>query len=594
MRTRRFFRRVWCAFAFSACALAQQYTVTTIAGYAAASGFTDGAASTAQFSSPGAVAWAANGNLYISDGSNQRIRLLANGNVSTIAGNGSAGYSGDKGSGSSASLYSPSGIAVDASNNVYIADSFNNVIRKVDTSGNITTFAGNNADGPGLWNGDGTLAVGADLNGPLGVAVDPAGNVYIADTVNNAIRKVTAGTGIISAIVGSGNTSGRLNHPWGLAYDASSGALYIVDNGNQRIAKFVAGSANPLTNFAGGGTLGDGGLATLAKLSNPIGVAVDSAGNVYIAEGTVNGRIRKVAVSGPNAGVMTTIAGNGAACTYTGDGGPALSAGFCSPRGVAIDKSGNIYVADSGNNVIRRLQVSVPTIASGPGAVTNAAGYQAQISPGALATVFGGTLLPAPVQASIPYPTTLGGASVSVNGKAAPVFYADSGQINFQVPWSTATGTATIAMTVNGVGSNTVTVPVVSAGPGIFTYGSNNAIVQNSDASASLNGPPGIGTPAVEGTTVTAYLTGSGPVDTPQTDGQAASSTALVWANPRTNCTATIGGIAATVTFCGLAPTWVGLVQVNLTTPTGMTPGSYPLIVTIAGQASNSANISVK
>jgi len=208
---------------------------------------------------------------------------------------------------------------------------------------------------PGL-SGDYGPAASAEFNDPVGVAVDTAGNLYIADRGNNRIRKVS--NGVITTVVGNGTqglsgdndpaTSAELNYPLGVAVD-SAGNLYIADQGNNRIRKVSNGV---ITTVAGNGTtvgsLGDNGPATSAQLYFPDSVAVDSAGNLYIADAG-NNRIRKV-----SNGVITTVAGNGM-FGYSGDNGPAASAWLCWPQGVAVDSAGNVYIADQGNNCIRIL-----------------------------------------------------------------------------------------------------------------------------------------------------------------------------------------------------------------------------------------------
>ena len=248
-----------------------------------------------------------------------------------------------------AELYNPAGVAVDGAGNLYIADSSNNGIRKVDSTGTITTIAGTGELG---FSGDGGPAVEAELYYPAGVAVDSAGNVYIADTGNQRIRKVDS-TGTITTIAGSGEfgfsgdggpaVEAEFRSPRGVAVD-SAGNVYIADAGNRLIRK--VDSTGTITTIAGTGEFGfsgDGGPAAAARLAFPYGVAVDSAGNVYIAD-TGNQRIRKV----DSTGTITTIAGSGE-FGFSGDGGPAVEAEFRNPRGVAVDSAGNVYIADSGN-----------------------------------------------------------------------------------------------------------------------------------------------------------------------------------------------------------------------------------------------------
>lgn len=573
----------------SAAAWSQQYTITTIAGTSipgsSTSGFADGPATTAaQLDFPGSLWVTSKGDVYIADGLNQRARLLSGGNVTTIAGNGYPGFAGDNGPANSTSveLNDPLGIAVDSSGNVYIADTANNVVRKV-ANGTITTFAGNNGYGAGD-SGDHGPATNASLNAPVGLAFDSSGNLYICDANNEVVREVltSANPPTIITVVGTTSiTASTLKHPVGIAVD-TSGNIYIADSGISKIYKFTVGTGK-ITTVAGSGTFGfsgDGGPAIFANLGDPQGVAVDALGNIYIAD-TVNNRIRKVTTDG----IISTIAGTGRP-TYTGDGGPATQATLYGPGGLFVDASGNIYVADTHNSVIRLLQpTGYPTV--NQGGVTNAASYQATISPGALATVFGtlfGTSTGQPL--GNPLPINYGGVGVTVNGTPANLYYVSPGQINFQVPWETAVGTANVAVTLSGGASNTVSVPVVSAGPGLFTI-NGAAIVQNAP-SYSLNTQAN---PAPAGSTIVAYLTGSGPVSPAMTDGVPTPNSlvqaTLPWA-------ASIGSSQAQVSFIGLTPGFVGLVQANIVVPPALATGTYPLVVSIGGQASNAGNVYVK
>jgi PKD domain/RTX calcium-binding nonapeptide repeat (4 copies)/NHL repeat len=283
-------------------------TITTLAGTGVA-GFSGdtGQASLAQLDAPTGVAVDAAGNVYIADQNNHRIRKVSPaGVITTIAGTGTPGFSGDTGQASAAQLKNPVGVAADGAGNVYIADQGNQRVRKVDPGGVITTFAGTGAPG---FSGDTGQASAAQLNNPVGVAADGAGNVYIADRTNHRIRKVDPG-GVITTLAGtgvagfSGDTGqaslAQLNAPWSVAAD-TAGNVYIADRPEVRVRK--VDSAGVITTLAGTGTpgfSGDTGQASLAQLNNPTGVAADAAGNVYIAD-QVNDRVRKVSAVAPTA-----------------------------------------------------------------------------------------------------------------------------------------------------------------------------------------------------------------------------------------------------------------------------------------------------
>src|SRR5450759_2176659 len=248
-------------------------------------------------------------------------------------------------------------MAMDSAGNLYIADQNNHAIRKVDANGFITTVAGNGTQG---YSGDGYPATSAQLNHPARVAVDRVGNLYIADTLNNRIRKVNL-SGTITTVARSGTpgipgysghngqaTKPHISFPWGVAMD-SAGDLYIADYGNHVIRKVDTNGI--ITTVAGNGTAGysgDGYSGTSAQIYDPNDVAVDSAGNLYIADGYINNRVRKVYTSG----IITTVAGSGTPgiAGYSGDSGPATSAQLNGPFGVALDSAGNLYIADTDNS----------------------------------------------------------------------------------------------------------------------------------------------------------------------------------------------------------------------------------------------------
>jgi sugar lactone lactonase YvrE len=317
-----------------------------------------GAATNAKLWNPEGVAFDASGNLFIADFFNNRIRKVnTNGIITTVAGgnNVSGSFGGDGGAATNASIFYPSCLAFDAYGNLFIADNGNDRIRKVDTNGIITTVAGNRY---GSFGGDGGVATNASLALPQGVALDTYSNLFIADTFNNRIRKVDT-NGIITTVAGNGSpgyfgdggaaTNAGLYHPQGVTFDAY-GNLFIADCSNNRIRKVDANGI--ITTVAGNGSAtyyGDGSVATNASIYAPYGVAFDAFGNLFIAD-TGNNRVRRMDTNG----IITTVAGTNSAA-YAGDGGAATNASLYTPIGVTFDASGNLFIADSGNNRIRKI-----------------------------------------------------------------------------------------------------------------------------------------------------------------------------------------------------------------------------------------------
>ena len=329
----------------------------------------NGLASGAELDYPVGVAVDASGNLYVADAfQHNEIREVngTTGNITTVAGNGTQGALGDNGPATNAGLCYPEGMALDGTGNLYIADLCNNRIRKVAAgTGIITTVAGNGTQG---FSGDNGLATNAELNQPQGVAVDASGNLYIADAINNRVRKVSAATSIITTVAGKGTsgfsgdngiaTDAELSGPSGVALD-SYGNLYIADQANNRVRE-VAGSTGIITTVAGNGTAGysgDSGPATSGELNGPFAVELDTAGNLYIVD-VLNNCVRKVSAA---TGIITTVAGNGTR-GYSGDSGPATHAELALPNGVALDGSGNLYIADTYNARVRKVAVATSAI----------------------------------------------------------------------------------------------------------------------------------------------------------------------------------------------------------------------------------------
>ncbi len=586
--------------------LAQQSgTIQTVAGNGAATFSGDGGAATqSALNVPVDVAVDAAGNIYIADQFNHRIRrVAANGVISTVAGNGSAGYSGDGGLATSAQLNTPTGVFVDQGGTMFIADVGNQRIRRVDLSGRgiITTVAGNGAKG---YNGDGIIPTTASLYNPVRVAVDSSGNILIADQSNHRIRRIAPG-GFITTVAGngagtpsSGGFSGdggpaaaaSLNNPTAVAV-SGSGVIYFSDQFNQRIRRVATDGT--VTTVAGNGNAafsGDGGQAALASLNYPGGLALDVAGNLYFND-DANFRVRRLATDG----TISTIAGNGAAA-FSGDGGPATAASLNGNFGIAVDVLGNIFIADSVNNRIRSIATAVPGFAPviTPAGFTNAASFISGASPGGLATIFGTHLtrnLGGIVQnTSVPLPSSLAGTSVTIGGKVAPVFQvvnlAGQEQISVQVPFDAPPGSAVPVVLNNGFGTVTVPIVVSMALPGVFEIGQKQAAALHANFTLISAAQP-----AAPGETVIVFCTGLGAVTPAGVTGAAASSTVL--SSTQTTFTATVGGQNAPIAFSGLAPGFVALYQVNLVMPSGLT-GLQDFVLTGAGVSSNVTKIQIR
>jgi uncharacterized protein (TIGR03437 family) len=591
---------------------ATTYTISTLAGTGTA-GFSGdaGAASAAQLSLP-VGATLNGGNLYIADQANQRIRIVgSDGKINTFAGSGLGGYNGDGGKATAATMNSPSNIAVDSSGTVYFTDTNNNVVRKVTKDGNIATAAGNQTNNT-TFGGDGGLATNASLFRPSGVAVDAAGNVYIADTTNNRIRKITVSTGIITTIAGStsGGYSGdgkaavnaSLKNPVAVAVD-SSGNIYIADSGNHVIRKItgtiittVAGNGQP-------GFSGDNGPAfAVAQLNNPKGVAVDATGNVFIAD-TNNGRIRMVSP----AGVITTIAGTGE-FAYGGDGGSALSAQLNFPAGITLDASGNIYVADTSNNVIRLLKPSsagggaqLPVVSAGGVITASSFGASTTVAPGTWVEIYGSNLGSTArswtgadfTNGGQNAPTSLDRTEVNIGGQKAAIDYVSPGQINVQVPFVNQ-GSVPLVVTTAG-GNSAIYNLIVDVSkfavyaPPQFKVGGKQYVgaVLATDANTFIMPPNSVtgftSRQAHPGELITIYGVGFGPVTTNTLPGVVAPGNSSLSGTVQV----LFGTTPAQLNYWGLAPQSVGLYQFNVIVPAIASSDAVPVTITLNGNTSS-------
>ena len=329
------------------------YYVSTLAGNKK-EGFADGRGTSVKFLCPQDVAVDHAGNVYVADRYNNRIRKIDSiGRVSTLAGDGSGEFT--DGRGTSAKFFSPYGIAIDNMGNVYVADMLNHRIRKIDTTGRVSTLAGDGSKG--FIDGSVTIA---KFSYPTGVAIDDSGNVYVADSCNHRIRKIDT-TGRVSTLAGSEygfadgfRTVAKFNNPNDVAVD-NAGNVYVADASNNRIRKIdTTGLVSTLAGSEYGFADGSG---TTTKFYEPSGVTLDNAGNIYVAD-TYNHRIRKIDSSGN----VSTLAGDGSEGFSDGSG---TVAKFGWPYGVAVDSTGNVYVADTYNHRIRKITQGTSTKANG-------------------------------------------------------------------------------------------------------------------------------------------------------------------------------------------------------------------------------------
>jgi uncharacterized protein (TIGR03437 family) len=504
-----------------------------------------GAADMSHLYRPAGLAYDGQGNLYIADETNCRIRMVTPaGKITTIAGHGEGGALGDGGAATQATLFSPASVAVDAYGLVYIADTGSNRIRRITTDGMITTFAGT---GTRNFSGDGNLARFASFDSPAAVLPDRFGNLYVSDTNNNRIRRISPDGNIVT-IAGSSQIAGfggdnslavfaQLNKPTALAFDRN-GSLYIADTGNNRIRrldKYGYISSLPIVDLRG-----------------PRGIAVDADDSVFISD-TANQRIRKWKPDG----TLTTVAGTGRA-DFDGDNGSALLASLNYPAAVAINPDGIPVIADYFNNRVRKL---IPTYApaavdAGPvRTVVNAASYlEGPVAPGEAISILGGPF--GPSQPATGSATVLGGLQVRFDGVEATLTFVSDKQINATVPPSVAgSKSVTLELYSNGSLVSSRSVPVAAAAVGVFTNPGVAGQVLALNPDNTLNTPDN---PVKRGDVLAIFVTGEG-----------AGPVSVYYAGYESEVIYSSGG------------------QVNFRVPAGFIPtGTMPLVVRAGGSES--------
>ncbi len=522
---------------------------------------------------PAGLALDGAGNLYIADRDNQRVRKVTPaGGITTVAGSGILGALGDNGPAMLAQLNNPAGVAVDSSGEPWIVELHGARVRKVRRDGVIVTVAGTGQKG---FLGDGGPAVAAQFLQPSAIAMDGAGTVWIADSLNHRLRKITpdglirtaAGNGV-RGYGGDGGPAGeaQLDTPVAVAADRA-GNVYIADYGNHAVRRLSP--AGTIATIAGTGLPafgGDDGPAAAAGLNHPAGVAVDGAGSVFISD-SGNHRMRLVTPDG----VIRTVAGDGTP-GFAGDGGPALAAQLNNPAGLAADPEGNVYVADFWNHRVRKLSPA-PAAASEPppvklaelSVVHGASMLAGPIAPGQIVTIFAAR--------------GLAESKVLFDGAPAPVFFARDDQINLQAPYRIGARKVTDVEVLDSSGvRGRATVPVAVAAPGLFTLaGGRGQVVAVDEAGGLISAA----NPALRGSVVVLYATGEGRVSPPAEEGRPAQPPLP---RPVLPVGVSVGDYAAEVLFAGAAPGFAGLMQVNVRLPGGfLAAGSHPITLSVGG-----------
>jgi uncharacterized protein (TIGR03437 family) len=589
------------------------------------------------------------GNLYIADDGHQRVRKVdTQGIITTVAGNGHQGFSGDGGAATDAQLFRPSAVAIDSAGNLYIADMLNSRVRKVNTDGVISTIAGNGAIG---YSGDGGPATSAAMFEPTGIALDSAGNVYIADQNAYVIRKVNT-AGIISTVAGSGAfgfsgdggpaTSAELSGPYDIAVD-SGGNLYIADHNNHRVRKVDTNGI--ITSIAGGGSgagIGDGGAPTSAVV-NPAGIAVDSSGNYYIAD-LENNRIRKVTIGAHVPGLLSTagslyfsmtVGGNAtnaqlvtistagsvplhfSVSVTTSSGANWLQATVpagLTPAPITVSTTsdlapgtykGAVVVTPTAPDLpVVNIPVTLLVAATSPprpviSSVVNGASFQTGVAPNSWATIQGTNLASTTDNwnnsiANGQLPTSLDGVTVLFDGFPAYPSYISPTQINLLVP-NIRTDKTLTSIVLSNSGAKVASVfntPSNQYTPAFFPWPNGQIVATHQDYSYAVKDGTfaGLSTVAAKpGDVLILWGTGFGATTPAPPVGYETPSDATYSAG--TLPSITIDNIPATVYGAALASGFVGLYQIAIQVPEALGDGDWPIVASVGGVQSASGTI---
>ncbi|HEV8145546.1 MAG TPA: hypothetical protein VGP79_04165 [Bryobacteraceae bacterium] len=534
--------------------LGPQYRISTVAGNGQAAGsVTSGKATDIGIGFPGGLAVDSQGRLLFTTTS--RLWRLTDTNLEVLAGNGTSSSTGDGGDPKVATVNAQA-VALNAQGDIFLSEAFSPPkIRRI-ANGVISAYL----DKTKMSSYNGSLALGVDSIGRL-LLVDS--RLFVYDGQNLAqLSTFSFSSGAAGVAVGP------------------DGTIYVSDQSAHRVMRVAPnGNTDVFAGTGAAGFSGDGGPATQAQLNRPVGLALDSKGTLYIAD-RGNHRVRAIASDG----TIRTIAGSGVQ-GFAGDGETANFAAFNSPYGLAIDRTGAIYVGD-GSQRIRKLVLETTPVPR-PSALLHGASGSPKLSPGSLFSLYGELLATSTrITGDTPWPRTIDGVIVTINGIAAPLYFISPTQINGQIPFETAVGTATATITVNGSAPIQVTFQVVPANPGVLVYNGNRAVAVNPNGSVNASNAP-----ALPGDVELLYFSGIGVPEVPVATG-AGSPSAEPLGRAKYPFEIRLNGQPVEVFYLGLAPGFPALCQANFRIPS-LPPGDYQLTIIVNGEVSNTVILSV-